>query len=58
MGSDLAPVLADIIMMELEKVIVQPLITSCKIKFYIQYVDDVLLIATEDDIMFIFNKFN
>ena len=41
MSSSLGPVLANIIT-ELERVIVEPLITSDKIKFYIRYVDDTL----------------
>ena len=45
-------------MTELERVIVEPLITSGKIKFYIRYVDDTLLLAKEEDITFIFDKFN
>ena len=45
-------------MTELERVIVEPLITSGKIKFYIRYVDDTLLLPKEEDIMFIFDKFN
>ena len=58
MGSSLGPVLANIIMTEFERVIVEPLIRSGKIKFYIRYVDDTLLLAKEEDIMFIFDKFN
>ena len=45
-------------MTELERVIVEPLITSGKIKFYIRYVDDTLLLPQEENIMFIFDKFN
>ena len=45
-------------MMELERVIVEPLITSGKIKLYIGYVDDTLLLAKEEDIMFVFDKFD
>ena len=47
MGSSLGPVHANIIMTELESEsyrIVEPLITSGKIKFYIQNVDDTLLL--------------
>ena len=58
MGSSLGPALANIIMTELEKVIIEPLITSGKIKFYIKYVDDTFLLAKEEDIMFIFDIFN
>ena len=45
-------------MTELERVIVEPLITSGKIKFYIRCVDDTLLLAKEEDITFIFDNFN
>ena len=47
MGSSLGPVLANIIMTELERVIVEPLITSGKIKFHIRYVDTLLLVKEE-----------
>ena len=42
MGSPLAPVLANIIMTELEKTVVQKLTASGMIKFYCRYVDDTL----------------
>ena len=58
MGSSLGPVLANIIMTELKRVIVEPFITSGKIKFCMRYVHDTLLLAKEDDIMFIFDEFN
>ena len=58
MGSSLSPVIVNIIMTELEKVIVEPLITSGNIKFYTRHVDDTLLLAKEEDIMFVFDKFN
>ena len=45
-------------MAELEIVIVEPLITSGEIKFYIRYVDDTFLLAKEEDTMFIFGKLN
>ena len=58
MGSSLGPVIANIIMTELEKVIVEPLITSGNIKFYTRHVDVTLLLAKEEDIMFVFDKFS
>ena len=42
MGSSLGPVLANIIMTELEKIVVSDLINSGVIKFYVRYVDDTL----------------
>ena len=50
MGSPLGPVLSNIIMTELEKLVVSDLINSGLIKFYIRYVDDTLLLPKEDDI--------
>ena len=58
MGSSLGPVLAIIIMMELEKIVVSDLINSGLIKFYIRYVEDTLLLAKEDDIGSIVQQFN
>ena len=45
-------------MTELDRVTLIPLIRSGKIKFYIRFVDDTLLLAKEYDIMFIFDKFS
>ena len=47
-GSLLGPTLANILMIELEDDIVRPLFTSEKLKFYIRYVDDTLLLAKLD----------
>ena len=43
MRSTLVPVLANITMTELEKIVVSDLINSGLIKFYIRYVDDTQL---------------
>ena len=51
MGSSLGPVLANIIMTELERVIVKSLITSGKTNFYIIFADDTFLLAKEEDII-------
>ena len=53
MGVSLGPVLANIMMTELEKIVVSDLI-----KFYIRYVDDILLLAKENDIDNIVQQFN
>ena len=45
-------------MTELGKIVVSDLINSGYIKFYIRYVDDTLLIAKEDDIHNIVQRFN
>ena len=48
MGASLGPVLANIIMTELEKAVVDDLVKSGKIKFYVRYVDDnPLLVKSE-----------
>ena len=49
MRLSLGPVLANIIMTELEKIVASDLINSGLIKFYIRYVNDTLSIAKEDD---------
>ena len=58
MGSSLGPAIVSIIRKELEKKIIIPMIRSGKLKFNMRYVDDTLLLAKEDDINYIFNKFN
>ena len=50
MGACLGPLLANIIMTELEEVIVDGLIESGKIKFYAQYIDDTLLLVKPGDV--------
>ena len=50
MGSSLGPVLANIIMTELEKLIINNLITDGTIKFYNRYVDDTLLVIKPEDV--------
>ena len=58
MGSCLAPVLANIILTEFEKVIVNDLINTGIIAFYRRYVDDTLVLMKPKDIPFVLNKFN
>ena len=58
MGSSLGPVLANITMTELEKIVVSDLIKSSLIKFYITYADNALLLAKEDRIDNIIQQFN
>lgn len=58
MGSPLGPVLANIIMTELENTIVKELIDKSMIKFYIRYVDDTLLLVKEKDISRIHKRLN
>ena len=57
MRGSLGPVLANIVMTECDKVIVQ-LIENNILKFYIRYVDDTLLVLRKKDIDIVLNKFN
>ena len=60
MGSLLGPVLANIIMTECEKAIVDNLVKEGAIKFYVRYVDDTLyLVKRQDDdkVLKAFNEF-
>ena len=50
MGGSLGPLLANIIMVELESKVIRPLINDGTIKFYTRFVDDTLLLLKEDDI--------
>ena len=58
MGSSLGPVLANIIMTELEKIVLPNLINENIIKFYIRYVDDTLVMIKEDQIDDVLRRFN
>ena len=58
MGSCLGPVLANIIMTELETVIVDKLFAADSLKFYIRYVDDTLALIKESDTNIVLNKLN
>ena len=58
MGSSLGPVLANIIMTELEKLILPKLIGDDVIKFYIRYVDDTLVMIKNEHIEEVLSKFN
>ena len=58
MGSSLGPVLANIIMTELEKRILPSLIESGTIKSYMRYVDDTLVLIKESEIQNVLDRFN
>ena len=58
MGASLGPVLANIIMTELEKAVVNDLINAGTIKFYARYVDDTLLMVKPEDVDMILDRFN
>ena len=50
MGGSLGPLLANIIMVELEDVVIRKLINSGTIKFYTRFVDDTLLLIKREDV--------
>ena len=58
MGSSLGPVMANIIMAELEREIIEPLIEDGTLKFYTRYVDDTLVLMKHNDIQKVLNKLN
>ena len=58
MGSCLGPVLANIIVTELETVIVDKLFRKNFLKFYISYMDDTLALIKESDINTVLHKLN
>ena len=57
-GSSMGPLLANIIMTEMEKSIVKPLISHSTIKFYGRYVHDTLVPVQPDNIVRIHEAFN
>ena len=58
MGLCLGPVLANIIMTELETIIVDKLFAANSLKFYICYVDGTLALIKESDVKIALNKLN
>ena len=56
MGSPLKPVLANIIMTELESTIVKELVDKSLVKLYMRYVDDTLLLVKDKDINYIHKR--
>ena len=58
MGESLGPVLANIIMTEFEKVVVENLTKTGTVKLYARYVEDNLSVIERKDIDFILQKFN
>ena len=58
MGSPLAPVLANIIMTELESIIMKKLFDTGKMNFYCCYVNDTLLLMKPEDIQLVQKLFN
>ena len=58
MGLPLAPILANIIMTEFEKIVVNELLEKGIIKNYMRYVDDTLMLIKPNDIPIVLEKFN
>ena len=58
MGGSLGPIVANIIMTECEKVIVDKLMKKNVIMFGTRYVDDTLLIIKKRDVNYVLNQFN
>ena len=58
MGSILAPVFANMIMIKLVSTIIKTLFDTGKIKYYCRYVDDTLLLIKAEDIQLVLDMFN
>ena len=58
MGASLGPVLANIIMTELERAVVDDLVEDGTLRFYSRYVDDTLMLMKPEDIDDVLAKFN
>ena len=58
MGASMGPVLANIIMTELEKEVVDRLVRQGKLKFYSRYVDDTLMMLKPEDVDTVLDEFN
>ena len=58
MGSLLGPVLASIIMTELESTVVKEVVDQSLAKLYIRYVDDTILLVKDKDIDYIDKRLN
>ena len=58
MGSSLAPVLANIIVIELERIIVKKSLHKSLVKLYMRYVDDTLILVKYKDINYLYRRLN
>jgi len=56
MGSPLSPVIADIVMRDLETYCLNSI--NCQLTFYYRYVDDIVMAVSPDNINLIFDTFN
>ena len=58
MRSSLGPVLANIIMTELENVLIKDLLDTGTIAIYARYIDDTLVLVKPNDVQKVLNKLN
>ena len=58
MGSSLDPMLANVVMADLEEKVIRPLINDITIQFYTKYVDDILFVIKREDVSRIQNLLN
>ena len=58
MGSSLGPILANVVMEDLEEKVIRPLINDITIQFYTKYVDDILFVIKREDVSRIQNLLN
>ena len=58
MCSSLGPVLANIIMTELEDVIIKPLVADAPIKFFSRFVDNTLLVMKPENVSQVYEALN
>ena len=58
MGSPLEPVLANIIVIELERIIVKKSLHKSLVKLYMRYVDDTLILVKYKDINYLYRRLN
>ena len=58
MGSSLGPLMANVIMTELERVVVKDLFNKRYLKFYIPYMDDTLVLMKKSDVTMVLEALN
>ena len=58
MGASLGPVMANIILTELEKHIITKLFKNNTLKFYMRYVDDTLVLMKRKDVDYVLSELN
>ena len=58
MGSPLGPLMANVIMTELERVVVKDLFNKEYLKFYVRYTDDTLVLMKKSDVPIVLEALN